>query len=499
MEIDQPIVRSTRSKADPELKPRSTAQSPPKAPVSTRRTQKRKYTDLGEEDSVTAPVNGTSESEVQSIIAAKSASRGRPRRRLDSETTKTKEPEKSDVFDNSERDTISAQSRKTPAATSGSGITPSKTSAQPRGRPRKAPASTAVEEGKAPRKRGRPRKTDKGKVEEILATQDPPGLSDIDAPGETDDETGEVEDVMQVDTGAEADVEDDSSPEVLRASGPAEAEALIDTDPVAESMEEVPSSDIMEHEERHGEDDLQTSFSQGKQKDQIDAQLTPPISVPPSSPKLPAHRARAANPRVKLMDDVDTAPADGGPSGISTKARIARGLSHSQTTGPPTTTITPAKASRRMSTKQKPGPGRSSNGLQLGSSSLLTVVKKGVLDTLRRVGVSSSPTRVQSEIVPESEHEADLTEPPEFPTGEQLLHMAGLDRDAASELPDFEEVEDQLPAAAPVEESTVVGVTDMDVEEVDASAGVTHDMDKYESSTLVEALRSFVNLTLSLE
>lgn len=487
--------RSSRGKPESS---KSTGRAQPKPPSSSaaRGTHKRKFTELanGDEDDevLNASANGSSESEVKSIIATPvPVSRGRPKRRINTtDEVEEVEPEEQRTSSRSRRAAASASvSRKATASTG-----------RPRGRPRKVPASASAiskDENKTPRKRGRPRKNAK---EHQKKTASPElVLSDTDAPGEIVNDEDDDEDEMQVDTGVEADVEDEAPMEVTEDTVEVQVTEVQNGEQFGDA-EEVPSSDVMEQEQVALEVEVQMETH--LQSEDLEEPAEPeaaPVTPPPMSPKIPAHRARAANPRVKVLDDVGTGPVDGGPSGITTKARIARQLTHhdtpdspvaSHTNGSPSTS---APKARRKS-KVKPGPGRSSSGFQLGSTSLLTVVKKGTIDTLRRAFTSSS--KPLGEIVSESEHEAEILEPPEVPTGEQLLHMAGLDARAADELPDFEEADhgEAASSAAPVQELAITQEVDNAV-----NGDTAHETDKYDSFTLYDALRSFVDLALSLE
>lgn len=231
-----------------------------------------------------------------------------------------------------------------------------------------------------------------------------------------DPDTGPT--AMQVDypdTGAEADVEDEAM--------------QVEPAPADDDVLEVPSSDILEQQLTIGPEEAEQRIEH--------------VKAVPQSPQLPAHRARTANPRVKMMDDDIR---DDGPRGISTKARISRRVSNNNAESGPSSS-TPAKSAGKSngtsSSKKKgskPGPGRSSSGLQLsmGSTSLLTVVKKGALQTLRKLNPYSraSANDDEDESVPVTEAE------PEMPvTAEQLLKMGGFDPEEAGELPDYEDAD----------------------------------------------------------
>ncbi|KAI0670388.1 hypothetical protein C8Q78DRAFT_1035963 [Trametes maxima] len=171
------------------------------------------------------------------------------------------------------------------------------------------------------------------------------------------------------------------------------------------------------------------------------------------SSSLPAHRTRAANPRVKVLDDPNLTEETGG---ISVKARFmkraAESNGKSSGQGGPST-------SRRISTG-KAGPGRSSSGFDVGSSRLVAV--KGKLTTVKAKArpvaprgsqeatskehtgddqhANSFPSPVDVNEVPglgQYETEHGVQQPPL--SAKELLKVAGMDVSAGDELPDFEE------------------------------------------------------------
>ena len=98
-------------------------------------------------------------------------------------------------------------------------------------------------------------------------------------------------------------------------------------------------------------------------------EITSPERRPSSS--LPSHRARAANPLIKMVDE-DPSFGPGVGSAISTKARLlaqnGMGVSGEGSSAGPAS---------------KPGPGRSSQGLQAKNRSSLLVFEKGSLKSLK--------------------------------------------------------------------------------------------------------------------
>ncbi|KAF9075200.1 hypothetical protein BDP27DRAFT_37391 [Rhodocollybia butyracea] len=159
-------------------------------------------------------------------------------------------------------------------------------------------------------------------------------------------------------------------------------------------------------------------------------------SLPPSPPALPPHKARLANPRVRMLDTFDTDAI-----GISaTKARVLGKGKDKES----------ASSSVNTQKKQKPGPGRSSEGFgkttnhsKTSTSSILTS-HKGKLKTVKGKFVGPTPTSSK-----EAERQEDpiiVDEP--LPTPKELLQIASRGMDGGDELQDFEEA-DVLPARDP--------------------------------------------------
>ncbi|EIW60355.1 uncharacterized protein TRAVEDRAFT_57635 [Trametes versicolor FP-101664 SS1] len=176
---------------------------------------------------------------------------------------------------------------------------------------------------------------------------------------------------------------------------------------------------------------------------------TPSLLAPEPGPStaLPAHRSRAANPRVKVMDDHNLTESGGA---LSVKARFMRRTAGASTVE--STASSPARPGRVP--KGKAGPGRSSSGLVVGGTRL--VAQKGKLTSVKSAAgaaKSSASQRVSAveqngddgplfdstdaEEVPGLGQLDDAPKPP--PSGKELLKQAGLDATAANDLPDFEE------------------------------------------------------------
>ncbi|KAJ7774958.1 hypothetical protein B0H16DRAFT_1880134 [Mycena metata] len=146
------------------------------------------------------------------------------------------------------------------------------------------------------------------------------------------------------------------------------------------------------------------------------------IEAPPQE-ALPSHRARAAKPLVKMIDDF--APMDGA---ISVKARLRAqdGTSNGDTpvAGPSTT---PRKSPRKP-------------GLNKNTSSLLTF-DKGALKTVKgKFKASAEEDKGEGASGALDDGDAMMASPvAEPPTSEELLKLGGLDSKVADELEDFED------------------------------------------------------------
>ena len=438
--------------------------------VTPRAVRKRKISEVDLPSEEPAVGNGNSESEVQSIIAeTPSAARGRPRRRIvAAERTppapaprRGRKPNKQKVEEDAEYDAEAdapededdADEQQEDAdeedEEGGPSNQPTRKSVRQRrpskaalaqesprraSRARKPQASSSLARS-APstpkRKRGRPRKVP-------ASPQNKPHRAEsddeADAQGETDLDAEGGGEAMQVDTGADADVEDEAPMAVEHAT------AL-----TTQASVEVPSSDVQE------QDQALLTASQAED-DALAREQSPEIPLPseiaaaehahdtPSS-KIPAHRARASHPRVKRLDDT---VRDDGPTGISTKARIKKRMSQDDGAGPSTgKTNSKAKATNGSTSKRvKPGPGRSSSGFQLGSSSLFTVVKKGAVGALRKVGVMSAANGPAES----TDEDGTAAEVPAVPatTSEQSLHAAELDAQASASVPGVTEASEHV-------------------------------------------------------
>ncbi|KAF5380888.1 hypothetical protein D9615_004022 [Tricholomella constricta] len=182
---------------------------------------------------------------------------------------------------------------------------------------------------------------------------------------------------------------------------------------------------------------------------------------------LPSHRIKAANPKVKMMDDLNVADMEGA---IAVKARLL-----GRNAGPSSSMGSPSTAPNRVnhSTGSKPGPGRSSSGfLKKNTSSLLTFEKGGLKtvkgryrketqERLREQGQESHDgadassdgslwgnERAPNDEIPGLSTYSGAQAPP---TAEELLRLAGADKDNDETLPDFED--DAHGPAHPIPES----------------------------------------------
>lgn len=218
---------------------------------------------------------------------------------------------------------------------------------------------------------------------------------------------------------------------------------------------------------------------------------------------LPPHRARVANPRIKLIDTT-TPDTIGKQSRITAKARLIS----VQTTDSPSTSGSSGVVKRGS----KPGPGRSSAGLvgTKNRSSLLTATK-GALKSVKGKFAGTTVERDQTEEIEEAsaahgrtqedkllitswsddnlavdkDHQVSNPQPDLPPSGDELLKLAGLQTDMET-LPDYEDDSATQPqdvetkgsslTLAPTEEglakSPVEGVME-DIKASDLVAGVS--------------------------
>ncbi|KAH0583783.1 hypothetical protein H2248_009386 [Termitomyces sp. 'cryptogamus'] len=242
-----------------------------------------------------------------------------------------------------------------------------------------------------------------------------------------------------------------SSPfdEVIPASDDEPANPYDTEDLKANSRNVTTSTDILEtSDDGHGHVGttvMSEEHSREFAMDTDDSPDHPTVDSPNSTTKLPAHRAKAANPKVKITE-LDYAAPQGA---LSVKARLSgRGVSTSSVKGSSSHRVKAGSGS-------KPGPGRSSAGFMKKNTSSLLTFEKGELKTVKghynkevhekNQGSESydqaedSPTGslwggdddIANDDGPDSLNAAP-------PTANELLHLAGADL-ASEPLPDFEE------------------------------------------------------------
>jgi hypothetical protein len=193
-----------------------------------------------------------------------------------------------------------------------------------------------------------------------------------------------------------------------------------------------------------------------------DVQLTDETGIPSNAmdedypATLPSHRARAANPRVKM---VEPSNVPGIENAIPVKARL---LKRSAAPSPSVSGTPQTRSGRPAQTStSKPGPGRSSTGfvskkIPKNKSSMLTA-EKGSLKSVKGKYIKPIDTRhegqeVQGDTSVDGEDRSlwgnepedmgaisHVSHPQASPTAEELLDLAGLDMQNAEALPDFEE------------------------------------------------------------
>jgi hypothetical protein len=213
------------------------------------------------------------------------------------------------------------------------------------------------------------------------------------------------------------------------------------------------TDDLKEVEDQQAEDDSDDPLFDSPKADHLSLPRRSTSANDTSAP-LPSHRARAANPLIKVADDPNLGLRM--DSAIAAKARFASHGEGSSTGG----------SSRAAS---KPGSARS-QGLQAKNRSSLLVFQKGSLQT--RKG-KYRPSDTNPDAAPNGNGQVDpdgenswggdamlvddvlaLDPPPvKAPTGQELLQMAGLDETDATALPDFEDDSPEEIALAPKESS----------------------------------------------
>lgn len=154
--------------------------------------------------------------------------------------------------------------------------------------------------------------------------------------------------------------------------------------------------------------------------------------VQDDAPPLPAHRARAAKPLVKMVDDFTSMEG-----AIPAKARVKGQNGASSETPEAGPSSRPAAPARKSTSK--PGPGRSSQGLKKNTSSVLTF-EKGALKTVKGKFMEKDKAEEDTGmVIDETGPIPETSEPVVPPTGDELLKLGGFDPKAAEALDDFED------------------------------------------------------------
>ncbi|KAI6118862.1 hypothetical protein EDD16DRAFT_1775631 [Pisolithus croceorrhizus] len=282
--------------------------------------------------------------------------------------------------------------------------------------------------------------------------------SELDAEGEIDPdfdlETREVEDVLMQSSGEDGD--DRPLGESLPNS------SAVKTSPAFDDLEHFYSGQPIDVEQADP-DEGDASPSQ-QVVSTAPSSPDPLFDSPPSSvgsarqgsreSSTPFHRARAANPLVKL---IDAPPPQTSARAITAKARLM---------SMPTTNSSGAGPTRMVAKRGgKPGPGRSSAGLLTANRSSLLTASKGKLTTVKGRFAPINATREWPEnsaaTVPkrgngdpdavvtlsdddvvevDGEGNALVTSIDPKPSGSDLLKLAGVGEDATA-LPDFDETD----------------------------------------------------------
>ena len=169
-----------------------------------------------------------------------------------------------------------------------------------------------------------------------------------------------------------------------------------------------------------------------------------------SAPSIPAHRLRAANPRVRAMDDPNLTEVVG-PEAIAVKARFMKHAANGEAKEITSSSSRPARVS-----SSRAGPGKSSRMISTEINSTRLTMQNGVLASVRptRANKQSNST-AGVEPHDDASHAAEsslagsavavevveqvVAQPEPTPTGEELLKAAGMNDEAAQGLPDFED------------------------------------------------------------
>lgn len=311
------------------------------------------------------------------------------------------------------------------------------------------------------------------------------GDSQLDADGETDPDVVEVEDeLMQVSAG---DAEENNVKTEVRspvtASGNANTSKGIAFDDLEHFYSGKPIVIDQNTDEQVSVQKLETQLLQSSPpatslppddaapESQVPASPTlgpsDPLFDSPSrhsdeapenqkDPILPAHRARAANPLVKLIEP-NTLETTNKQSRITAKARL---MSIHTTSVPSTSGLSLGVAKRGG----KPGPGRSSSGLMSKNRSSLLTATKGALksvkgrfsstaierddpDEIEEAPVACGTTEGdklvaswddEDVVIDQDQQAVSISQPGRPPSGEELLELAGLQTDLET-LPDYED------------------------------------------------------------
>ncbi|KAJ7046912.1 hypothetical protein C8F04DRAFT_1062141 [Mycena alexandri] len=206
------------------------------------------------------------------------------------------------------------------------------------------------------------------------------------------------------------------------------------------SPQEVPASEVDEEEDVAMLVDPEPESAVDPPPQDVEDDRAIEARAEPPQETLPSHRARAAKPLVKMIDDF--APMDGA---ISVKARLraqnATSNGETPVAGPSTTPRT---------SPRKPGPGRSSSGMLNKNTSSLLTFDKGALKTVKgkfkAPAVEEDRGEGASGVLDDGDAivASPLAEPP---TSDELLKLGGFDPKAAEALDDFEDEEVASPTA----------------------------------------------------
>ncbi|KAJ2913450.1 hypothetical protein MD484_g6969, partial [Candolleomyces efflorescens] len=204
------------------------------------------------------------------------------------------------------------------------------------------------------------------------------------------------------------------------------------------SPEVIPDSDEEVAQFMKVDDDLDSEDGIGSPPGSTDPAAFDPLFDEDPEPQVPPHRLKEKNSLVKTFEEPSLlAP----PGQLSAKSRaLSTTRKGSGSSG--------RKGNASSSTNQRPGPGRSSGGMVKKPVASLLTAAKGALKSIKgsyrpQVKQGQAQTQGDQDVLSGAEEAAppsiESVVPQEPPTAEELLTLAGFDKQDAEGLPDFED------------------------------------------------------------